>query len=399
MKEIIASNVEKLAEVLIEYGVDGGKFHICRIDSASGPSYTDKYYEIPEDIAKYAILVVSNNNTAVENITLDLPKADSMIKDNTWTELFDRTEHKEIYFSSVADNLLGEENVAWGLISARMGKKSYISDTLKVCVFAKKNDKSDKVTLDMVKDDSVSWDEAVTNFNHAKRKVLFIRKDIEKDKHNQSDLWCSLRYPLEYIIAGQKSDKENISQIILKLSILREGVNIAHIIADSDKRNQAQALAISLMGFTGNAAIIKAAQFLIMGVWAYGESMIDIRRLFDGEELNLLKTKEDWKLSLQSLLSFNFELSKQNNNADKTTSIKRWSEGKLNYKDYLTILLMTMDKTLKLFRTMSVMELRIIALGDVDFRMNRYVYQATGTIGVQYGEKQLCERSEQYGYI
>ena len=48
---------------------------------------------------------------------------------------------------------------------------------------------------------------------------------------------------------------------------------------------------------------------------------------------------------------------------------------------------------------MSVMELRIIALGDVDFRMNRYVYQATGTIGVQYGEKQLCERSEQYGYI
>ncbi len=127
--------------------------------------------------------------------------------------------------------------------------------------------------------------------------------------------------------------------------------------------------------------------------------MIDIRRLFDGEELNLLKTKEDWKLSLQSLLSFNFELSKQNNNADKTTSIKRWSEGKLNYKDYLTILLMTMDKTLKLFRTMSVMELRIIALGDVDFRMNRYVYQATGTIGVQYGEKQLCERSEQYGYI
>ena len=123
LKEIIASNVEKLAEVLIEYGVDGGKFHICRIDSASGPSYTEKYYEIPEDIAKYGILVVSNNNTAVENITLDLPKADSMIKDNTWTELFDRTEHKEIYFSSVADNLLGEENVAWGFISARMGKK------------------------------------------------------------------------------------------------------------------------------------------------------------------------------------------------------------------------------------------------------------------------------------
>lgn len=223
--------------------------------------------------------------------------------------------------------------------------------------------------------------------------------DIEEENHNQIDLWCNLAYPLEYIIAGEKSDKENISEIILKLSILREGVNIAHIITDSDKRNQAQALAISLVGFTGNAAIIKAAQFLIMGLWAYGESIIDIRRLFNGEELSLFKTKEDWKLSLQNLLSFNFELSKQKNSTDKTTSIKRWSEGKLNYKDYLTILLMTIDKKLKLFRTMSVMELRIIALGDIDFRMSRYVYQATGTIGVQYGDKKLCERSEQYGYI
>ena len=115
----------------------------------------------------------------------------------------------------------------------------------------------------------------------------------------------------------RKSDKENISEIILKLSILREGVNIAHIITDSDKRNQAQALAISLVGFTGNAAIIKAAQFLIMGLWAYGESIIDIRRLFNGEELSLFKTKEDWKLSLQNLLSFNFELSKQKNSTDK----------------------------------------------------------------------------------
>ncbi len=223
--------------------------------------------------------------------------------------------------------------------------------------------------------------------------------DIEKDKHNQDDLWCSLGYPLEYIIAGEKSDKENLSKIILKLSVLREGVNIAHVMTDSDKRNQAQALAISLMGFTGNAVIIKAAQFLIMGLWAYGESIIDIRRLFSGEELSFFKTKEDWKLSLQNLLSFNFELSKQNNNAGKTASIKRWSEGKLNYKDYLTILLMTMDKKLKLFRTMSIMELRIIALGDVNFRMSKYIYQATGVIGVQYGDKKLCERSQQYGYI
>ncbi len=112
----------------------------------------------------------------------------------------------------------------------------------------------------------------------------------------------------------RKSDKENISEIILKLSILREGVNIAHIITDSDKRNQAQALAISLVGFTGNAAIIKAAQFLIMGLWAYGESIIDIRRLFNGEELSLFQNKKkigSYLYKIYFLLILNYQSKKK----------------------------------------------------------------------------------------
>jgi hypothetical protein len=70
LKEIIASNVVQMAEVLIKYGIDGGDFVFRKVESASNASYTEKYYEIPEEIAKFGILVVSNNNGAVENITL-----------------------------------------------------------------------------------------------------------------------------------------------------------------------------------------------------------------------------------------------------------------------------------------------------------------------------------------
>ena len=59
-----------MAEVLIKYGIDGGDFVFRKVESASNASYTEKYYEIPEEIAKFGILVVSNNNGAVENITL-----------------------------------------------------------------------------------------------------------------------------------------------------------------------------------------------------------------------------------------------------------------------------------------------------------------------------------------
>lgn len=148
----------------------------------SSPSYTEKYYTIPDDIAKYGILVVSNNNGAVENITLDLPKAKEMKKECTQTDYFDRTQHKEIYFSAVADELLDEKNKAWGLISARMGRKAYVSNVLRTCIFSKKNDAPDKVTLNIASEGSLTWDEAVLSFQKAKRKVLSLREEIKKDQ-------------------------------------------------------------------------------------------------------------------------------------------------------------------------------------------------------------------------
>lgn len=83
LKEIIASNVEQQAEKLIEYGIDSECFIARKVESASKANYIEKYYEIPEDIAKFGILLVSNNNGAVENVTLDLPKADSVKKEKT----------------------------------------------------------------------------------------------------------------------------------------------------------------------------------------------------------------------------------------------------------------------------------------------------------------------------
>ena len=177
LKEIIASNVVQMAEVLIKYGIDGGDFVFRKVESASNASYTEKYYEIPEEIAKFGILVVSNNNGA-----LDLPKSADMEKEKTRTDYFDRKTNKEVYFSAVADKLLGKEGSAWGLISARMGRKSYVTEVLESCVFARKNDDSNKVTLDLARDDTISWNEAIEKFDTAKRKVLLLREDIKKDQ-------------------------------------------------------------------------------------------------------------------------------------------------------------------------------------------------------------------------
>ena len=48
---------------------------------------------------------------------------------------------------------------------------------------------SDKVTLDLAREDSISWDESIDKFNVAKRKVLLLREGIKKDQKLLDDFY------------------------------------------------------------------------------------------------------------------------------------------------------------------------------------------------------------------
>ena len=220
--------------------------------------------------------------------------------------------------------------------------------------------------------------------------------------------WSCIFYPLEYIIAGSHSDRENINSIVIKLSFIREGINMSHLLLDSKKRSEAFVLASSLVGFTGNAAVIKAAQYLIMGVWAYGESLMDVRRLYKGEELPIIKTASDWKMSLDNLFAMNFDNDgfedMDTENVKDRGRLQRLSEGKMNYLDYLEMLLMSVGDKEKNYRAMTAMELKMISMGHSDFRMRSQIYEAVGTVTVELKKKNniasgVYEKTVNYGYI
>ncbi len=60
-----------------------------------------------------------------------------------------------------------------------------------------------------------------------------------------------LNYELEYLLQGQATDRENLEKTISELFAVRQGLNLIHILSDSQKREEAKALALVIAGGIG----------------------------------------------------------------------------------------------------------------------------------------------------
>lgn len=181
---------------------------------------------------------------------------------------------------------------------------------------------------------------------------------------SENSLDDCLDYTLEYILEGRDSDKENLEQVMLKLSGIRTGINLAYLITDQEKKAQAYALASGALGFTGNMAIIKAGQYLVLSVWAYGEAITDLQKLYSGKKVELVKTKNTWNLSLEKLLAMDFGTDSDEDGSG------------IDYEGYIRMLLVMEKAEHKNYRTMGAMELKMISMGHEDFRMKDYIVSA-----------------------
>lgn len=141
LKDIIANNIVERAAKFCERNQVNDIFK--KVVGLDGTSF---YYTIPSDIAVYGMLVLSSNNKAVENITLELPNISTIKAGTNGSTLFNPefsdqqvdlscfakdekykyVKSSEVYFTFLADRL-AESNTQWGLISARLGKKSNIN--------------------------------------------------------------------------------------------------------------------------------------------------------------------------------------------------------------------------------------------------------------------------------
>lgn len=103
----------------------------------------------------------------------------------------------------------------------------------------------------------------------------------------------------------------------------------------------------SLLTVPGASVLVKQA---ILLAWAYGESVLDMRSLFDGKKVPLLKTDETWQSQLANLVKLG--------TTEEVSEQKEFSEG-LDYSDYVKTLLLTENEENLCMRTLDLLELNL----------------------------------------
>ncbi|MCL2753091.1 MAG: AAA domain-containing protein, partial [Defluviitaleaceae bacterium] len=207
LKEVIASNIVERALLLSQYEKPDDAFKEEKFNEP--PEKCDSTYYVPDGkLTTYGIIVASNNNAAVENISLELPKK----IDTDRSGLFvNSNDFDNAYFGDVATELIGQP--AWGLISAKLGKSENIKDFLCKVLPAK----TEKYGLmkyfnkDYPKPD---WNIACNSFKAAYEKVQEAREGIAYAQ--------TLQAKTEEVLKTIEDARNKLSQLVHKHSAIQQ---------------------------------------------------------------------------------------------------------------------------------------------------------------------------------
>lgn len=197
-----------------------------------------------------------------------------------------------------------------------------------------------------------------------------------------------LSYQLEYILFGKESDTENLKAAANRILLIREGLNFACLLGDAQKRAEAKALAAAVAAailFPPAEAVIETALLLC---WSFAESIMDLRLLFQGENVAVLKDRASWQISLENLPRLSENWGEENRGNGKGMS----------YQDYLRIFFYLSPQKEKVERALDTVEMGVRSSeGRENFRLDCCISSLEAEAAVKTAIK-TYRITRSYGY-
>lgn len=168
----------------------------------------------------------------------------------------------------------------------------------------------------------------------------------------------AMLYQVEYLIAGEECDFDNLQSIAGRICFMREVANTVYILSDEVKCGEAELLATVVSALLQVPELAEPLKMALLLGWAYAESLYDVRVILAGGRIPLMKSAETWHYSLEGALR------------EEGAKTGGQSEG-LSYKDYLRIFMTLMNQDTLTGRAMNVVEADIRqTAGNSNFRLD-----------------------------
>lgn len=161
----------------------------------------------------------------------------------------------------------------------------------------------------------------------------------------------SLEYELEYLLCGEASDVENLKAVVNRLLLVRFATNYQYLSTSVARQEEVAVLAATLSAVVLQPELFEGIKSLLLVLWAFGESVVDIRSLLAGNRVAMIKGDENWQLQLSSLFKLGTAEDIQDGQDD---------EGGLKYTQYLEILLFLEKESELNMRTLDRIEENLI---------------------------------------
>lgn len=199
-----------------------------------------------------------------------------------------------------------------------------------------------------------------SNIQGVEGKVLFEKYILEKfssavEKKGEAR---SLDYEIEYLLCGKESDEENLKSTVNQLLMFRFAMNYKYLLSDIQKQEEAETMAAAISLLILNPELEQVIKHVLLILWSFGESVIDIRSLLSGKHTALNKNRENWQLQLSGLFHLGTAEDTQEGND---------SENGLTYQQYLQILLFIKGSSELTMRTLDRLEQNLIQEKGLSF--------------------------------
>ncbi len=201
-----------------------------------------------------------------------------------------------------------------------------------------------------------------------------------------------LDYQVEYVIAGNSNDTDNLKSIVWRLLIIRGAANTIYFMTDDELKEESKAMAEVLATLCLCPSLSDLFEAVIDAAWIYGESVYDVRHILSGGKEPLITTKDSFDLSFENAVNF---LGESLYTADYSDD----NESGLDYEGYLRLLLYLTNQEDVSMRTMDIIEMDVRKnSGNDNFRMDDCIYgfKVEMIIVSSYGYEFLVKKENRY---